>query len=154
MDNRDCKVNVIGAGLTGPLLASFLNKAGYKVKLFERTKDFRKTKVYSGRSINLALSERGINALKEVALFSKINSHLIPMRGRMIHDLNGYTTLQRYGQSDKECIYSVSRSYLNEILISQAESRENIDVFFDINDFNNKKIEKISKKLNSVSLNI
>lgn len=124
------KIIIIGAGLTGPLLALYMNRLGYLVDLYERGKDFRKANIYSGRSINLALSERGIFSLKEVGLYEEISKNLIPMQGRMIHDKRGKESFQKYGQYDNECIYSVSRSYLNELLIDKAEECKNVKLFF------------------------
>ena len=88
------KFTLIGAGLAGPLMASYLAKKGYFVEIFEQRPDMRKESISAGRSINLALSIRGINSLKEVGLYEKIKNHAIPMKGRMIHDLNGKTHLQ------------------------------------------------------------
>ena len=118
---NDKKIIIVGAGLTGPLLALYMEKLGFSVDLYERGNDFRKSSAYSGRSINLALSERGIYSLKEVGLFKEIFKNLIPMKGRMIHDKEGEQSFQRYGQFENECIFSVSRSYLNELLINKAE---------------------------------
>ena len=128
--NAGKKITIIGAGLTGPLLALYMHRLGCSVDLYERGKDFRKANIYSGRSINLALSERGIFSLKEVGLYDEISKNLIPMRGRMIHDLNGRQSFQKYGQFDNENIYSVSRSYLNEILIDKAEECKNVKLHF------------------------
>ena len=82
------KIVLIGAGLTGPLLATYLAKHGFDVEIFERRPDMRKTPINAGRSINLAVSLRGVHALKEVGLFEEIKKIFIPMKGRIIHDLN------------------------------------------------------------------
>ena len=108
MKNSD--VTIIGAGLSGPLMASYLSKQGYMVDLFERRTDMRKNLDKSGRSINLALSQRGIRALKDIGLFNLIKEKLIALKGRMIHDINGKLSLQPYGTSKREVIYSISRS--------------------------------------------
>ena len=92
------KITLIGAGLAGPLMATHLAKRGYSVDIYERRPDMRKATQSAGRSINLALSVRGIHALKEVGIFDQIKPAIIPMKGRMIHDLNGETHLQPYGQ--------------------------------------------------------
>ena len=83
------KVTILGAGLVGSLLSIFLAKRGYQVTIFEGRNDMRKAGAEGGRSINLALSRRGLKALKAVGLEDKIQSACIPMHGRMIHDLKG-----------------------------------------------------------------
>jgi kynurenine 3-monooxygenase len=129
MKNSD--VTIIGAGLSGPLMASYLSKQGYVVDLFERRPDMRKNLDKSGRSINLALSQRGIRALKDIGLFDSIKRKLIAMKGRMIHNLDGGLSLQPYGTSKKEVIYSISRSFLNISLLNHVDLEPNISVSFD-----------------------
>jgi len=121
---------LIGAGLTGPLLATYLAQQGYSVEIFERRPDMRKESISAGRSINLALSARGNHALKEVGLYDKIKPNTIPMKGRMIHDLNGNTHLQPYGQKENEVIFSVSRAQLNMELMTLAEETGNVTIRF------------------------
>ena len=121
---------MIGAGLAGPLLATYLAKRGYSVEIFERRPDMRKESISAGRSINLALSIRGNHALKEVGLYDKIKPNTIPMKGRMIHDLNGNTHLQPYGQKENEVIFSVSRAHLNMELMTLAEETGNVTIRF------------------------
>ena len=121
---------MIGAGLAGPLLATYLAKRGYSVEIFERRPDMRKESISAGRSINLALSIRGNHALKEVGLYDKIKSNTIPMKGRMIHDLNGGIHLQPYGQKENEVIFSVSRAHLNMELMTLAEETGNVTIRF------------------------
>jgi len=121
---------LIGAGLTGPLLATYLAQQGYSVEIFERRPDMRKESISAGRSINLALSARGNHALKEVGLYDKIKPNTIPMKGRMIHDLNGNTHLQPYGQKENEVIFSVSRAQLNMELMTLAEETGNVTIQF------------------------
>ena len=121
---------MIGAGLTGPLLATYLAQQGYSVEIFERRPDMRKESISAGRSINLALSARGNHALKEVGLYDKIKPNTIPMKGRMIHDLNGNTHLQPYGQKENEVIFSVSRAQLNMELMTLAEETGNVTIRF------------------------
>ena len=101
----------------GPLMATYLSKHGYNVDIYEKRSDMRLNNISAGRSINLALSIRGIRALKEIGLYNEIKSLMIPMKGRMIHDLNGETNLQPYGKNNKEVIYSISRAELNKKLI-------------------------------------
>ena len=124
------KFTLIGAGLAGPLMASYLAKKGYFVEIFEQRPDMRKESISAGRSINLALSIRGINSLKEVGLYEKIKNHAIPMKGRMIHDLNGKTHLQPYGQKEDETIFSVSRGKLNMDLMTLAEKTGKVSIRF------------------------
>ena len=121
---------MIGAGLAGPLLATYLAKRGYSVEIFERRPDMRKESISAGRSINLALSIRGNHALKEVGLYDKIKPHTIPMKGRMIHGLNGGIHLQPYGQKENEVIFSVSRAHLNMELMTLAEETGNVTIRF------------------------
>jgi len=121
---------LIGAGLAGPLLATYLAQRGYSVEIFERRPDMRKESISAGRSINLALSTRGNHALKEVGLYDKIKPNTIPMKGRMIHDLNGNTHLQPYGQKENEVIFSVSRAQLNMDLMTLAEETGKVTIRF------------------------
>jgi kynurenine 3-monooxygenase len=125
------KVVVVGAGLTGPVMSIFLSKLGYNVELFEARPDSRKTDQYAGRSINLALSERGIHTLKTLALFENLKPYLIPMKGRMIHKLDGSTMFQTYSVFPHEFLYSVSRGMLNQKLLDGVEKHKNIQTHFD-----------------------
>ncbi|HVW69035.1 MAG TPA: FAD-dependent oxidoreductase, partial [Steroidobacteraceae bacterium] len=124
-------VNIIGAGLAGALLAVLLAKRGYRVTLFERRPDPRHADAESGRSINLALAARGIRALEHAGVMDRINPLLIPMRGRMIHDKSGATSLHVYGQREHEVIYSVGRSALNRTLIEEAARHKNVELRFE-----------------------
>lgn len=114
-------ITIIGAGLVGSLLSIYLSKRGYKVKVFERRGDMRKEKMSAGRSINLALSDRGIKALEEVGIMDEIRKICIPMHGRFIHNADDSTAFQRYGK-EGQFINSVSRGELNKQLMSLAES--------------------------------
>ena len=111
-------------------MATYLAQRGYSVEIFERRPDMRKESISAGRSINLALSARGTHALKEVGLYNKIKPNTIPMKGRMIHDLNGNTYLQPYGQKENEVIFSVSRAHLNMQLMTLAEKTGNVTIQF------------------------
>lgn len=122
-------VTIIGAGLVGSLLSVFLAKRGYKVDVFEKRPDPRKAVADSGRSINLALSHRGIKALKEAGLAERVLSQGIAMEGRMIHDEHGITRFQPYGEKG-EVIYSVSRALLNRTMIEAADEYEAIRFHF------------------------
>jgi kynurenine 3-monooxygenase len=114
-------IAITGAGLVGSLLAVYLKNRGYQVSVFERRNDMRKTAGYEGRSINLALSNRGIRALEEVGLAEELKKEAIPMHGRMIHDLHGNLNFQPYGKAG-QYINSISRSGLNKVLMTKAES--------------------------------
>src|SRR5215217_4822237 len=110
---------IIGAGLVGSLLSIYLIKKGYKVLMYERRGDMRKETVEAGRSINLALSDRGIKALKEVGIADEVLQIAIPMHGRFIHNLDGTTAFQPYGK-EGQYINSVSRGALNSKLMDLA----------------------------------
>ena len=125
------KVTIIGAGLSGPLMATLLAKSDYAVDIYERRPDMRKKSMSAGRSINLALSARGIQALKDVGIYGQVEPNIIPMKGRMIHDRQGKTHLQPYGQRNDEVIFSVSRSELNMVLMDQAENTGKVNIYFD-----------------------
>ena len=115
------QINIIGAGLCGSLMAVRLAQKGYRVSLYEKRPDMRKVTVSAGRSINLALSDRGFRALRMVGLEEKIREQVVPMYGRMIHDLDGKTTLVKYSGREGEYINSVSREGLNVALLNEAE---------------------------------
>jgi kynurenine 3-monooxygenase len=114
-------IALIGSGLTGPLLAISLAQRGFPVQLYERRPDMRRVRISAGRSINLALSTRGIHALREAGLWGEIASILIPMRGRMMHSVTGELTFMPYGKDETEFINSVSRAELNIALMNAAE---------------------------------
>lgn len=114
------KIAIIGAGLVGSLTAIYLAKRGYKVSVFERRLDMRKHLIEGGRSINLALSNRGIRALHEVGMAEVLKQNAIPMHGRMIHDEKGNLNFQAYGKTG-QYINSVSRGGLNMVLMTEAE---------------------------------
>jgi kynurenine 3-monooxygenase len=114
-------VTILGAGLSGALMSIFLARNARKVVLYERRPDLRKVDMDAGRSINLALAARGIEALKEAGVFGEVERLLIPMRGRMLHDLDGRQSFVPYGQRPHEVIYSVSRPGLNGVLLDHAQ---------------------------------
>jgi kynurenine 3-monooxygenase len=111
---------VIGAGLVGSLLSIYLLKRGYNVTIYERRPDLRKNRISAGKSINLALSDRGWRGLQGVGIAEEIKKVAIPMKGRMMHDEKGNLTFQPYG-TDEQAIYSVSRGGLNCVLMDLAE---------------------------------
>lgn len=113
-------IAISGAGLVGSLTAIYLKKRGYDVTVFERRHDMRKSGAEGGRSINLALSNRGIRALEEVGLADELRKVAIPMHGRMMHDKQGKLSSFAYGK-EGQFINSVSRSGLNIVLMNEAE---------------------------------
>jgi len=123
------KITIIGGGLAGSLAAIYMAKRGFEVNLFERRPDMRKASVYQGRSINLALSMRGLNALEKIGLDKEILSDAIPMYGRMMHSKNGELSYHPYGK-EGQAINSVSRGRLNIKLIELADEFENINIYF------------------------
>ena len=134
---------IIGAGLVGSLLSIYLSKKGYNVKMYERRGDMRKEKIIAGRSINLALSDRGIKALEEVGIMEEIKKIAIPMHGRYIHNADGSTAYQAYG-NEGQFINSVSRGELNKMLMALAE-KNGAEIFF------NEKCESINWKKNEIT---
>jgi kynurenine 3-monooxygenase len=120
MSDQKQSIAVVGAGLVGTLISIYLKRRGYAVSLFERRGDMRKQEVGAGRSINLALSNRGIKALNEVSLADAIRANAIPMHGRMVHALDGQHNLFPYGK-EGQFINSISRSGLNMVLLDEAE---------------------------------
>ncbi|MDX1556518.1 MAG: NAD(P)/FAD-dependent oxidoreductase [Xanthomonadales bacterium] len=124
-------LTLIGAGMAGTLLAVLLARRGYRIDLFERNPDPRRGGAPAGRSVNLALGERGLYALRQAGLLEEVHRFAIPMRGRMLHDLDGSTRLQPYGKDESEVIYSVHRARLNECLLGAAEALDGVNIHFD-----------------------
>lgn len=124
------RVTLVGAGLAGSLLAIYLSRRGFDVDVYERRSDMRKTSIGGGRSINLALSTRGIYALNEIGLLDDVMEIAIPMKGRMMHAVSGQLTFQRYGKDDTEVIYATSRSQLNITLLNAAERSPDVTLHF------------------------
>ncbi|MBS1681012.1 MAG: FAD-dependent monooxygenase [Bacteroidetes bacterium] len=122
-------VAIAGAGLVGSLLSIYLAKRGFQISVFERRPDMRKNLLDRGRSINLALSNRGIRALEEVELAEELKKVAIPMHGRTMHNRQGQLTFQPYGK-EGQYINSVSRSNLNMVLMNKAESL-GVEFFFE-----------------------
>lgn len=119
-----------GAGLVGSLLALFLARRGRAVELFERRPDMRREQISAGRSINLAISVRGLHALEQVGLEQDALAHAISMLGRMIHGRDGGLTFQAYGKDDSQCIHSISRGLLNRMLLDAAERTGRVRLSF------------------------
>ena len=114
-------LTLIGAGLAGSLLAILLSRQGWKITIYERRGDPRIADYESGRSINLALAERGRNALRQAGVEDEVMAKAVMMRGRMVHPRQGAADLQRYGRDDSEVIWSVHRKDLNTTLLQLAE---------------------------------
>lgn len=141
------KITIVGAGLIGSLLAVYLRKQGHSVTMFEGRPDLRKEKISAGKSINLALSDRGWRPLKEVGLEDDLLKMIIPMKSRLMHDMEGNLTYQPYGK-EGQAINSISRGGLNALLMNTAEelgvdiqfNHKCIDVDFEHNlvEFNSK----------------
>ncbi len=123
-------VVVVGAGLVGSLLALMLARRGHKVRVFERRPDMRKVAIPAGRSINLALSDRGWRALSVVGVADEVRRFALPMKGRMMHDESGALSFLPYGKSG-QAIYSVSRGDLNMLLMDRAEAHDDVEIRFE-----------------------
>ncbi len=129
-------ITLVGAGLAGSLLAIFLARRGFRVEVYEKRPDIRRASSgaglagQAGRSINLAMSVRGLHALGQIGLKDEVLAMAIPMAGRLIHPVEGEQVLQPYGQRDDEVIYSVSRGELNQVLVSAAERQDGVRLHF------------------------
>lgn len=125
------KVIIIGAGLAGSLLSIYLARRGISVEVYEARADMRKVDMSAGRSINLALSDRGIKALSEVGMDEYMLREAVPMYGRLVHDTEGKTRLLPYSGREGEYINSVSRGGLNIALINEADNHPESEFFFE-----------------------
>ncbi len=125
------KAIIVGAGLVGSLWAVYMSKAGYKVNIYERRPDIRKAEISAGKSINLALSNRGWKALDAVGVGDEIRKIAIPMYGRIMHDLEGNLTYQPYGK-EGQAIYSISRGGVNAKMMDIAEEYGNADIRYNV----------------------
>ena len=124
------KFVLIGSGLAGGLLAAYLGRRGYDVDLYERRADPREGNIVGGRSINLALSTRGIHALEQLGIADEVLRHAIPMRGRMIHDKSGDLHFAPYDVDPNKYINSIGRAALNTTVIEAAQRYPNVRVHF------------------------
>ena len=124
------KVVIIGAGLAGSLLAIYLARRDIAVDVYESRGDMRLEGFAAGRSINLALSDRGVAALREVGMDEYMLAEAVPMYGRMIHSPAGETKLLPYSGRKGEYINSVSRSGLNIALMNEAEKYARVCFYF------------------------
>ncbi len=127
-------VTIIGAGLVGSLLTINLARRGFAVQVYERRSDPRAQRrlgvVGEGRSINLAISTRGLSALEKIGLAEPVREEAIPMRGRRLHAKNGELAYQAYGSDDSQAINSISRGWLNMFLLDEAEKYPNVKLHF------------------------
>src|SRR5213595_3944701 len=124
------KFVLIGSGLAGGLLAAYLGRRGYDVDLYERRADPREGNIVGGRSINLAVSARGIYALEQLGIADEVLRHAIPMRGRMIHDKSGALHFSPYDRDPKKFINSIGRAALNTTVIKAAQRYPRVRVHF------------------------
>lgn len=125
------KIHVIGAGLVGSLMSIFLAQKGFNVELIESRPDMRTADISAGRSINLVITSRGIQAAEKVGLKDKVMALTLPIKGRMLHDIKGDTTYVPYGQKEGEVIYSISRGLLNKLLLEEADKNDSINISFE-----------------------
>jgi len=124
------KFVLVGSGLAGGLLAAYLGRRRYDVDLYERRADPREGNIVGGRSINLAISTRGIHALEQIGIADEALRYAIPMRGRMIHDKSGALHFAAYDVDPKKCINSIGRASLNAAVIEAAQRYPNVRVHF------------------------
>jgi kynurenine 3-monooxygenase len=125
------RVAIVGAGLTGSLLACFLARRGLSVTLYERRSDPRAGQAERGRSINLAISERGLDALRRLGLVEQVMADALPMTGRMIHPVSGPLDFQPYSVGRDRAINSISRGALNNALLDAADAAPGVELCFD-----------------------
>lgn len=124
------KVAIVGAGLVGSLWAVYMAKRGYQVDVFDRRPDIRKLKIVQGKSINLALSDRGWKGLEGAGIREAIEKVALPMAGRLMHAVDGTLTYQPYGK-EGQAIYSVSRGLLNQTLMQCADESPQVQMHFE-----------------------
>ena len=127
--NKDNNILIVGAGLCGSLLALRLAQRGYQVEVYESRPDLRVADISAGKSINLALSSRGFKALRLVGIEEKVKEICIPMYGRLMHDAQGNTFISNYSGQGKY-INSISRGDLNGMLLTEADTYDNLTVYF------------------------
>ena len=127
---HDTRIAIVGGGLAGSLLALALAKRGHGVDVYEARPDPRSDTKAGGRSINLGLSKRGINALTEVGLIEEVMKLTIVMRGRVIHGPDGSTRFQPYGKNRGEVLHSIDRNELNRLLLERAQEHPKVKLHF------------------------
>lgn len=131
-ETRNVDILIVGAGLVGSLAAVYMAKRGFNVEVYERRPDMRKVGISVGRSINLNISCRGIEALKRVGIADDVLAEVVPMMGRMMHARDGALTYQPYGKDDSEFGNSVSRGGLNKLLMDIAEETGTVNFHFNM----------------------
>lgn len=127
---KNDKITLVGGGLVGALEAIYLARQGLAVDVLERRPDMRVEKISAGRSINLAISTRGINALARLGLDKQVLDQAVPMKGRMMHAVSGELSFQPYGIDDSQYINSISRGTLNKLLMTMAEETGKVSFHF------------------------
>ena len=125
------KITIAGGGLVGALLALLLGQRGFRVEVYESRVDMRKQDISAGRSINLALADRGIRPLEMAEVMDSVKGFILPMIGRRVHEIGKDSILQPYGQKSSEIVYSVSRAKLNKLLLDEAEKTGNVNFHFE-----------------------
>ena len=128
--NKKEKILIVGAGLCGSMLALRMAQRGYQVVVYESRSDLRKSDISAGRSINLALSNRGLKALRMAGVEEKARELCIPMKGRLMHDAASNTFESNYSGRQGEFINSISRGDLNGLLLTEAEKYSNVKIHF------------------------
>ena len=128
--NKKEKILIVGAGLCGSMLALRMAQRGYQVVVYESRSDLRKSDISAGRSINLALSNRGLKALRMAGVEEKARELCIPMKGRLMHDVASNTFESNYSGRQGEFINSISRGDLNGLLLNEAEKYSNVKIHF------------------------
>jgi kynurenine 3-monooxygenase len=124
------EVTLVGSGLSGTLLALYLAKRGYKLKLFDSRSDLRIAKTDAGRSINLALSCRGVTGMEGVGILSLVKKLMVPMRARAIHEIHGQTKFQSFGRHQNEYINAIQRNELNKLLLNEVDKFPQVKLHF------------------------
>ena len=151
------EITIAGAGLAGSLLALYLAKAGYRVAVYERRPDLRYQQVDTGRSINLAISKRGLQALAEVGLTDKVQPLLVPMYGRKIHSLTGEIRYLAYGLTEQQHQNAISRADLNKMLLDALDEYPNVNVYFqhkiETVDFANRQMSVVNQQQQQLTVN-
>lgn len=142
------RIAIIGGGLSGSLLALSLAQQGLNVDVYEKRSDPRKNCGETGRSINLGLSKRGMEALDRVGLLDKVLERAVVMKGRVIHGLEGETLFQPYGNNHKQVLHSIDRNELNRLLLEQAEQSINVTLHF------NSKFLKANKNTRTIEIEV
>jgi kynurenine 3-monooxygenase len=124
------RVTIVGAGMSGSLMAIFLARRGFAVEVYEKRGDLRREPVDTGKSIKMTLAARGLQALEQVGLSAEVLRLCVPLRGRAVHSGDGTVTYQPYGKDEREVIYSISRSDLNALLLDRAEDLPGVRLHF------------------------